>query len=73
MSMMTSQSLKFVDFTKTEKSRYQQKQIFFQVKSSLITHQGVALWQKKMLIKNCIKLCLYWVSSSSNVNVWGSY
>ena len=42
MSMMTSQILKFVDFTKTQKSRYleNEKLFFLQIKNLLITHQG---------------------------------
>ena len=37
--MMTSQILRFVDFTKTQKSRYLEKKTFFlQIKKSLITH-----------------------------------
>ena len=34
-------------FYKNRKSRYQQKQIFFQVKNSLITHQGGCFMAKK--------------------------
>ena len=42
MSMMTSQILQFVDFTKTQKSKYLQNESFFlQIKKSLITHQGL--------------------------------
>ena len=48
--MMTSQILKFVDFTKTQKCRYvdfQNEILFFlQIKESLITHQGL-LYGKK--------------------------
>ena len=40
--MMMSQILKFVDFTKTQKSRYLKNQTFFlQIKNSLITDQGL--------------------------------
>ena len=38
---MTSQILKFVDFTKTQKSRHLENETFFlQIKNSVITHQG---------------------------------
>ena len=42
MSMMTSQILKLVDFTKSPKSRYLESEPLFvlQIKNSLITHQG---------------------------------
>ena len=37
--MMTSQILKFVDFTKTQKSRYLENETFLEIKKkSLITH-----------------------------------
>ena len=47
MSMMTSQILKYVDFTKTEKSIYLENKTFLSSnkKKSLITHQVIA--------KNC--------------------
>ena len=38
MHMMTSQILKFVDFTKTQKSRYLENETFLEIKKSLITH-----------------------------------
>ena len=43
--MMTSQILKFVDFTKTEKSRYLENEPLFCLQMK-ITHQGV-LYGKK--------------------------
>ena len=45
---MMSQILKSVDFTKRQKSRYLQNEtlFFFQIKNSLITHQGI-LYGKK--------------------------
>ena len=47
MSMMMSQILKFVDFSKTQKSRYLENETFFlAVKNSLITHQGLLYDQK---------------------------
>ena len=47
MSMITSQILKFVDFTKTQKFRYHENETYFlQIKNSLITHQGL-LYGKK--------------------------
>ena len=41
--MMTSQILKSVDFTKTQKSTYLEKEKLFllQIKKSLITYQGL--------------------------------
>ena len=44
MSMMTSQILKLVDFTKTQKSRYVKNEL----KKSLIAHQGLLYGQKKL-------------------------
>ena len=42
MPMMTSQILKYVDFTKTQKFRYLENETFFlQTKKSLITHEGL--------------------------------
>ena len=42
MSMMKSQTLKFVDFTKTKKSRYLENDFFFlQTKNSLVTREGL--------------------------------
>ena len=43
MPMMTWQILKSVDFTKTEKSRYLEKEtlVFLQINNSLITDQGL--------------------------------
>ena len=42
MPMMTSEILKYVNFTKTQKSRYLDKKtlFFLQIKKSLITYQG---------------------------------
>ena len=49
MSMVMSQILKFVDFTKTRKSRYLENETFsFQTKNSLITHQGLLYGKKKL-------------------------
>ena len=44
--MKTSQILKSVDLTKTEKARYLSK-TFFNYKNSLITHQGLLYCKKK--------------------------
>ena len=43
MLIMTSQILKSADFTKSQKSRYLEKETLFllQIKKSLITHQGL--------------------------------
>ena len=51
MLMMTSQILKSVDFTKTQKSRYLENEtlFLFQIKKILIAHQGLLLWQKIVL------------------------
>ena len=47
MSMMTSQSLKFVDFTKIQKPRYPENETFFlRIKNSLIKHQGLLYCKK---------------------------
>ena len=49
--MVTSHILKFVGFTKTQKSRYLEniKLFFLRVKKSLITHQGL-LYGKHSLV-----------------------
>ena len=47
MSMMTSQILKSVDFTETQKSRYLENETFFKYKNSLITHQGLLCCKKQ--------------------------
>ena len=45
--MMMSQILTFVDFTKTQKSRYlEKKTFFFQVKNFINYASRAALWQK---------------------------
>ena len=52
MSMMTSQILKSVDFTKTQKSRYLENEtlFFLQIKkNSIITHQGL-LYRKNIFV-----------------------
>ena len=47
MSMITPQILKFVDFTKTQKSRYvEHETLFFLQINILITHQGLLYGQK---------------------------
>ena len=50
MLMMTSQILKSVDFTKTQKSRYLENEtlFFLQIKNSLITHKAL-LYDKIVL------------------------
>ena len=47
--MTTSQILKSVDFTKTQKSRYLEKKalFFLQIKNSFNVHQGL-LYDKKL-------------------------
>ena len=40
--MMASQILKYVDFTKTQKSRYLENEtFFFQIENSFIVYQGL--------------------------------
>ena len=48
MSKMTSKILKFLDFIKTQKSRYLEKErlFFLQIKNSLITHLGLRFNKK---------------------------
>ena len=47
MPMMTSQILKSVDFTKTQKSRYLENETFFLQIKRFINHTSRAtLWQK---------------------------
>ena len=46
--MMLPQILKFVDFTKTQKSRYLENETFFLQIKKLSTHQGL-LYGKKYL------------------------
>ena len=50
MSMVTSYISKFVDFTKTQKSRYIENEIFFLQTKKFITYTSRAtLWQKMLL------------------------
>ena len=52
MSMMASQILKSVDFTKTQNSRYLENEtlFFLQIKkNSIITHQGL-LYRKNIFV-----------------------
>ena len=51
MPMMTSQILKFVDFTKAQKSRYLENEILFflQVKKLVSYTSGATLLQKLVL------------------------
>ena len=48
MPMMTSQTLKFVDFTKTKKSRYIEKDtlFFLKIKEFINCALSATLWQK---------------------------
>ena len=51
MSMMTSQILKFVDFTKTQKSRYLENETFFlQIKKFIHYTSRATLWQKNTFV-----------------------
>ena len=51
MLMMTSQILKFVDFTKTQKSRYLENEtlFLFQIKKFINCASRATLWQKIVL------------------------
>ena len=48
MPMMTSQILKYVDFMKTQKSRYLESESLFcfQLKKSMNSHQGLPYGKK---------------------------
>ena len=61
MSMMTSQILKFVDFTETQKFKYleNKKLIFLQIKKIDSYTSRACSWQKTT-IENNIKLQLMW-------------
>ena len=49
---MMSQSLKFVNFTKTQKSRYLEiKTLFFKKIKKLITHQGLPYGKNTFVAK----------------------
>ena len=53
MSTITSQILKFVDFTKIQKSRYLENETLFFLqmkKKSLITHQGLLYGKKNSFV-----------------------
>ena len=52
MPMMTSQILKSLNFTKTQKSRYlKNKTLFFlEIKKIINCTSGVTLWQKKVFV-----------------------
>ena len=48
---MTSQILKSVDFTKTQKSRYLENETFFlQIKNALITYQSYFMAKKNSFV-----------------------
>ena len=51
MPVMTSQILKFVDFTKTEKSRYLENITFFSSNKKLNTHQGYFLAKNSFVVE----------------------
>ena len=52
MSVMTSQILKFVDFTKTQTSRYLENEILFflQIKKFINYTSRATLWQKNTFV-----------------------
>ena len=47
--MMTSQILKSVDFTKTQKSRYLENETLFQINKFINCASRATLWQKIVL------------------------
>ena len=47
MPMMTPQIFKFVNFTKTQKSRHFKNKTFFLKKETLIVHQGLIYAKKR--------------------------
>ena len=52
MSMMTLQILKFVDFTKTQKSRYLENEtLFFLQIKKLITHEELLYGEKNFVVE----------------------
>ena len=57
MAMMTSQILKSVDFTKTQESRYLEKEtlFFLQIKNLLTTHQGLFYDRKSFVAEVTFK------------------
>ena len=62
MSVMTPQILKFVDFTKTQRSRYIENQtlLFLQIKVKLlITHQGLLYGKNIFVAEVTFKKCEY--------------
>ena len=59
MSMMTSQILKSVDFTKTQKSRNLRKETFFlHIKNSLTIYQGLFCSKKSFVAEVTFKINL---------------
>ena len=49
--MMTSRILKYVDFTKTQKSKYLKKETFlFQIKKIINCASRATLWQKNSFV-----------------------
>ena len=62
LSVMTSQILKFVDFTKTQKSKYLENKILFflQMKSSLIRHQALLYGKNFFVEEVTFNFCLNW-------------
>ena len=66
MSMMTSQILKFVDFTKTQKRRYLEIKTlpFLEIKNSLIAHQGIHYSKKYFCIRGDFREGPFWAFPS---------
>ena len=57
MPMMTSQILKSVDFTKTQKSKYLENEtlFFLQIKNQLITHQELLYCKNSFVVEVIFK------------------
>ena len=73
MLMMTSQILKCVDFTKTQKSRYLENETFFlKIKKSLNTHQGLLIAKNNSVAEvtfNKIMIHDPWTCTKSSISV----
>ena len=70
MHMVTSQILKSVNFTKTEKSRYLENEtmFFLQIKKSAITHQGLFYSKKQFCSGGNHLYC--WANGFSTTKYW---
>ena len=80
MFMMTSQILKSVDFTKTQKSRYLDNEtlFFLQIKNPLIAHQGLLYGRNSFVAEvtfnnfllhvsnHALKVCMWLLNRGDN-------